>query len=80
MKERISKLSLSEIRIALRYYEDEVYEAGLAAHTSFCYLTHARNFVRWLHGDFKPGVQKRGERITQKTLDKRTKSCETCKK
>ena len=58
-KTRVSHLTLSEIRIALRQYEQEVYDAKLSSATTLTYLTHAKTFVRWMHGEFTPGVQKK---------------------
>lgn len=40
-------------------YEQEVRDAPLRAATQQTYLTHARNFDRWLRGDFEPGVRGR---------------------
>lgn len=44
----------------LREYEREVEASGLGALTKQTYLLHARNFVRWLSGDFTPGIRKQG--------------------
>jgi hypothetical protein len=49
---------LPEVYAALRKYEAEVERAGLEDTTKRTYLLHARNFVRWLDGDFTPGARK----------------------
>ena len=40
---------------ALREYETEVDASKLRPNARYTYLLHARNFVRWLRGDFTPG-------------------------
>ena len=56
--------TLREVEGALRRYEAEVDAAmtagRLAKTTHDTYLLHARNFVRWLKGDFEPGGAARG--------------------
>lgn len=38
-----------------KQYADEVQKGDLTLTSKSIYIDHARNFVRWLHGDFKPG-------------------------
>ena len=47
--------ALRQVQEALDRYEAEVNESLLARTTKDTYLTHARNFVRWLDDDFEPG-------------------------
>ena len=57
----IAKKSSSEESLSDLYkrYEAEVKGAGLEPNTEGTYLVHARNFVRWVSGEFKPGSRKR---------------------
>ena len=41
---------------AFRQYEDEVNEAPLKQNTKVTYISYADKFVRWMRGDFEPGV------------------------
>lgn len=54
---KVSTEALAEIERALREYEKEVSSAGLKPSTEKTYLLHATHFVRWLGGDFEPGVR-----------------------
>jgi hypothetical protein len=51
----VSPAAIREIEAALARYEREVRAAGLAPDTVKTYLQHAKQFVRWLNGDFTPG-------------------------
>lgn len=53
--QQISTEALREVETALRRYETEVRQSGVAMNTANTYLLHANNFVRWLKGDFTPG-------------------------
>lgn len=55
---KVPPSSLSDVRAALRKYEAEVERANLEETTKRTYLLHARNFVRWLDGEFTPGMRK----------------------
>ena len=46
---------------ALLEYEHEVNNAPLKPNTKGTYKRHARAFVRWLRGDFEPGVRAKRE-------------------
>ena len=50
--------ALAEVRAALRKYEAAVEGASLKATTKRTYIVHAQHFVRWLAGDFTPGIRK----------------------
>ncbi len=52
---KLSPETLREVQRAYRRYESEVKAADLADSTEKTYLTHARNFVRWLGDEFTPG-------------------------
>ena len=54
--------TLAEVDAALERYFQEVAAKQLALTTKATYKLHASNFVRWLHGDFEPGVNVRGRR------------------
>ena len=54
--------TLAEIDAALERYCQEVEATQLALTTKATYKLHASSFVRWLHGDFEPGVNVLGRR------------------
>ena len=60
MNTKLRKVALASfetaVRQALEIYEAEVNASGVQPRTRTTYLTHARNFVRWIEGDFKPGA------------------------
>lgn len=45
-----------QVREYLVLYLDDVRQAPLAPSTKRTYSLHAENFVRWIEGDFEPGV------------------------
>jgi len=51
----ISPQALVEVKKALERYEIEVEKSKLQPNSQQTYLLHARNFVRWIEGDFSPG-------------------------
>ena len=53
---RISQPCLKQVRDALGTYREEVEASELQPSTKRTYLRHAETFVRWLEGDFEPGV------------------------
>lgn len=57
--------TLAEIERLFDEYEKEVqdlHEKGiLQEQTLVTYLTHAHNFIRWIKGDFEPGVKNKGK-------------------
>ena len=59
MPKRISQEALREIEAALEQYERQVLAADLRPTSKATYLLHARNFTRWLKGEFTPGIQGR---------------------
>lgn len=52
---KLSAAALREIEAALAQYEEQVRSTHLAPDTVKTYVLHARNFVRWLNGEFVPG-------------------------
>jgi hypothetical protein len=56
---RISPQALTEVEGALRSYAREVIEAGLSEMATNLYIDKADYFVRWLKGDFAPGMRKK---------------------
>jgi hypothetical protein len=56
---RVSPQALAEIEAALRDYSREVIEAGLSEMATNLYIDKADYFVRWLKGDFAPGMRKK---------------------
>ena len=52
---KINDEALRQVRTAFIRYEEEVKTAGLKESTEKTYITHSRNFVRWLDDDFVPG-------------------------
>ena len=48
--------ALRQVISALGRYETEVNASKLRPSAARTYLLHARNFVRWLKGDFTPGA------------------------
>jgi hypothetical protein len=56
---RISASALAEIESALRDYTKEVLQAGLGEMSTNMYIDKADYFVRWLKGDFAPGMRKK---------------------
>jgi hypothetical protein len=59
MATRMSAAALIEVERALERYEAEVNATPLKELAKTTYLLHARNFVRWLNGDFEPGARLR---------------------
>ena len=57
--EKVSSVSLREIREALARYRLEVETTQMTSATKRTYLLHAENFVRWLADDFNPGANVR---------------------
>ena len=53
---RINQSCLRQIQGTLEAYRLEVDAAELASDTKRTYMRHAETFVRWLAGDFEPGV------------------------
>lgn len=47
--------SLSEISRLLDMYISEIQSSELKPLAANIYLTHAKNFVRWIEGEFVPG-------------------------
>jgi len=47
--------ALAAVKAALEQYEIEVKASKLQPNSQRTYLLHARNFVRWIEGDFRPG-------------------------
>ena len=52
---RVSGRTLADVEEALKAYEQVVEEAPLTRTSKDTYVGHARQFVRWLGGDFEPG-------------------------
>lgn len=52
---KIGLQALAQVRSALKNYETEVKKSKLQPNSQRTYLLHARNFVRWIEGDFTPG-------------------------
>jgi hypothetical protein len=55
---RVNTKTLQEVEEALREYERDVQASDLTPSTKRTYLSHAKDFVRWLKGDFVPGGRK----------------------
>lgn len=53
---RVSQSTITEVKAALAAYIAEVEAAQLKPSTAHTYCHHARSFVRWLNGEFKPGA------------------------
>ena len=53
---KVSPTTLSEVQEALRRYEQTVEASPLRLSSKNTYLLHARQFVRWLAGEFEPGA------------------------
>lgn len=47
--------ALAAVKVALEHYETKVKASKLQPNSQRTYLLHARNFVRWIEGDFTPG-------------------------
>jgi hypothetical protein len=58
-KNRISATAIAEIETALRDYTNEVLQAGLGEMSTNMYIDKADYFVRWLKGEFAPGMRKK---------------------
>lgn len=56
---KISLAALREVEAALNQYVNEVIATDLTDATKDVYAYHSQNFVRWLSGDFTPGINKR---------------------
>lgn len=46
---------LQLVKAALEQYRVEVYGSKLRPSTKQTFFLHAKNFVRWIEGDFEPG-------------------------
>lgn len=55
IESRVSAKTLQEVEKAYKIYKQEVEQSKLEQSTKETYLTHSKNFVRWLKKDFKPG-------------------------
>ena len=44
------------VEAALKRYEKEIRASKLQINAQQTYLLHAKNFVRWLKGEFTPGA------------------------
>lgn len=53
----ISKEALDEISRLFEQYASEVHRCDLSQSSKAMYVDHANYFVRWVHGDFQPGVR-----------------------
>lgn len=53
---KISGESLYQVQAALENYEEAVNATAMTVESKKTYLLHARQFVRWLNGDFEPGA------------------------
>jgi len=51
----ISPQALAEIKAAFERFEAEVKASKLQQNSQVTYSAHAKQFVRWLEGDFSPG-------------------------
>ena len=51
----INPRALAEVKVALERYEIQVKAYKLQPNSQNTYLLHARNFIRWLEGNFTPG-------------------------
>ena len=54
---RISAGALREVEAALHAYVDAVIATDLSDSSKDVYAYHSTNFVRWLTGDFTPGLR-----------------------
>jgi len=52
---KIGPQALAAVKAALEHYGTEVKASKLQPKSQRTYLLHARNFVRWIEGDFTPG-------------------------
>ena len=52
---KIGLQALAQVRSVFKNYETEVKKSKLQPNSQWTYLLHARNFVRWIEGDFTPG-------------------------
>ncbi len=51
----IGSQALAEVKAALERYEEEVKGSKLSKDSQDTYSNHAKSFVSWLEGVFKPG-------------------------
>jgi hypothetical protein len=56
---KISETALSEVRAAFERYRLEVAATGMTRESKKTYLGHSEQFVRWLGGNFTPGINTR---------------------
>ena len=54
--------SLTEINRLLEKYMSEIESSNLKPLTANIYLTNAKNFVRWIEGEFTPGARIKKQR------------------
>lgn len=52
---KTDKTSFTEINRLLETYMTEIESSELKPLAANIYLTHAKNFVRWIEGEFVPG-------------------------
>ena len=53
---KVTPSAITEVKAALAVYIAEVEAAPLQPATMRTYCHHARQFVRWLNGEFEPGA------------------------
>lgn len=51
----IGPQALAEVKAALERFKTEVEESKLSQNSQVTYSAHAKQFVSWLEGVFKPG-------------------------
>ena len=54
----VGSRTLNEVELALVQYREQVNATDMTPSTKKTYLVHSENFVRWLKGEFVPGLRK----------------------
>ena len=56
---KTKSMYLEEINRLLNSYLDEIEKSGLKPLSAKIYQTQSINFVRWIKGEFQPGISKK---------------------
>lgn len=63
---KTSSVYLQEIDRLLAEYLLEIEQSDLKPLSAQVYQLQSKNFVRWIHGEFQPGVMKKGKKSLEK--------------
>ena len=65
-KTELSHEFLEAVRQSLARYKETVEATDMTPESKRTYLLHSEQFVRWLYGDFEPGVYARARLVRRR--------------